>query len=240
MSPARTLAVARRELGGYFGSPIAYVVLAATAAYSAAAFLPGFASGRPASLRSLCADVAWIAILVAPALSMRLISEELRSGTFERLAASPVRSGELVLGKWAAAWVCYAGVLIGPIAAAVALEGHANPEWGPMLAGMLAILLAGGLYLAAGTFASALSRNQVIALLLAVFAVGAPTLALHALADASWLGGPTRRLLARLSVADQLAELQRGVLDLRTPLFFVTTTAMFLFWATLAVEGRRR
>ncbi|MEM7680465.1 MAG: ABC transporter permease [Planctomycetota bacterium] len=240
MRPSPVLAIARRELGGYFGSPIAYVVLAATAAYSAVSFLPGFTAGSPASLRTVCSDVAWLALLVAPALSMRLISEELRSGTFERLAATPVRSGQIVVGKWLAASVCYAGVLIGPVAAAVALEAHAAPEWGPMIAGMLAVLLAGWLYLAAGTFASALSRNQVIALLLAVFAIGAPTLALHALADAQWLGGPARRLVARLSVADQLAELQRGVLDLRTPLFFASTTALFLFLATLVVEGRRR
>ena len=98
------LTLARRELIGLFASPIAWVVLALFALGTGLVFAVGFGPGRPATMATTFDATVWLLVFLAPAVSMRLLSEELARGTLERLVTSPVSDTQIVLGKWLASW----------------------------------------------------------------------------------------------------------------------------------------
>ena len=95
----QTVAIAKRELASFFFSPIAYVVLGLFAFGTAMIFFLGYGPGQPASLRPTLEGVVWLMVLLVPAVSMRLISDEIRSGTLESLVTSPVTDVQVVVGK---------------------------------------------------------------------------------------------------------------------------------------------
>src|SRR5437868_6668309 len=97
---SNTLTIARRELSSLFFSLIAYVVLGIFALGTTLLFLYSYGPGLPATIRTTLEGVVWLLIVLVPPISMRLISEEFRSGTIETLMTSPVRDGEVVVGKW--------------------------------------------------------------------------------------------------------------------------------------------
>ena len=234
-----TLTIAKRELASLFYSPIAYVVLGAFAIGSAVLFLEGFEPGRPASMRATYDAVVWLLVFLAPAISMRLISEELRSGTFERLMTSPVSDAQVVLGKWLGALVFFCIMLLPLVAFAFALELVGSPEFGPIVTGLLGLVLVGALYLAIGVFASAWSQNQIVAFLLTVFIIALPTFAAYHLAGQRMPDPAVRRLIEYTTVNLQFADFAKGLIDIRNFVYFLSGTALFLFLATLLVQSRR-
>ena len=165
-----TLAIAQRELSSFFFSPIAYVVIALFALLTGVFFVAFvFHTDQAAELRFLFSRVVvFVLIPIAPAVSMRLLSEELRSGTIETLMTAPISDLHVVLGKWLGALGFFAVLLSPTLAYVVVLEVWSNPDYGPILSGYIGLLLVGGLYLAIGAFASVLTRNQIIAFVLSV------------------------------------------------------------------------
>jgi len=233
------LTIAKRELASLFFSPIAYVVLGAFAIGSSILFLESFEPGRPASMRSTYDAVVWLLVFLAPAISMRLISEELRSGTFERLMTSPVKDVQVVIGKWLGALVFFCVMLMPLVIYAVVLEIVGSPEPGPIITGLLGLVLVGALYLAIGVFASAWSENQIIAFLLTVFIIAVPTFATYHLASQPMPNPAVRRLIEYLSTNQQYADFAKGLVDIRNFVYFLSGTALFLFLATVLVQSRR-
>ena len=234
-----TLTIAKRELASLFFSPIAYVVLGAFAIGSSTFFLQSFEPGRPASMRSTLDAVVWLLVFLAPAISMRLISEELRSGTFERLMTSPVNDAQVVLGKWLGALAFFCVLLSPLVVHAFVLERVGSPELGPILTGLLGLVLVGALYLAIGVFASAWSQNQIIAFLLTVFIIAVPTFAAYYVAGERMPDPAVRRLVEYISVNQQYADFAKGLIDIRNFVYFLSGTALFLFLATTLVASRR-
>ena len=234
-----TLTIAKRELTSLFFSPIAYVVLVAFAIGSSIFFLQSFAPGNPATMRPTYDAVVWLLVFLAPAISMRLISEELRSGTFERLMTSPVSDAQVVMGKWLGAFAFFC-VMLAPLAVhAIVLELVGSPEIGPIVTGLLGLALVGALYLAIGIFASAWSQNQIIAFLLTVFIIAIPTFAAY-YAGGQTIPDPTiDRLIGYISVNQQFADFAKGLIDIRNFVYFLSGTALFLFLAVLLVQSRR-
>jgi ABC-2 type transport system permease protein len=238
MSNVKTLA--QRELGAYFLSPIAYAVLAMFLFSAGLAFgLGTFISGAEASLRNLL-DF-WIVLILAfvlPMLTMRLVSDELRMGTIETLMTAPVTETEVVLGKFLGAFLFYL-ILI----AALLLYPFLLQLFGPVDAKLLVchymgLLLLGGLYIAVGLFFSSCSKHQVIAVLLSFTVLALMTFASHALAtqvSVGWL----RVLLQQLSIRSHFHDFVRGMLDLNHTIFFLTSTALFLFLTVKRLEMRR-
>ena len=234
-----TLTIAKRELQSLFYSPIAYVVLGGFAIGSSVFFIQGFQPGRPAAMRTTLDMVVWLLVFLAPAISMRLISEELRSGTYERLMTSPVNDMQVVLGKWLGALVFFC-ILLTPLLAQVAvLELVAEPELGPVFTGLVGLILVGALYLAIGVFASAWTQNQIIAFLLTVFIISVPTFAAFFLADQAALKPSYRHLILYISINAQYQDFAKGLIDIRNFVYFLSTTALFLFLAVKIVESRR-
>jgi len=130
-----------------------------------------FQANRPAELRTLFTAIVWILIPITPAISMRLMSEELNSGTIEPLMTAPVGDASVIVGKWLGALGFFAVLLLPTLGYVVILEIWADPDYGPMISGYVGLLLVGGLYMAIGTFASVMTRNQIIAFVVTVFTI---------------------------------------------------------------------
>lgn len=231
--------IARRELSSLFFSPIAYVVLALFALGASWIFLMSFGPGEPATLRSTFGGIVWLMIFLVPAISMRLISDEVRSGTLELLMTSPLSDAQVVLGKWLGAMGFYAVLLSPLLIQAIVLEAFAQPDHGPMVTGFIGLLLVGGLYLAIGTFASTLTQNQIIAFLVTVFIICILTFVTFFVPRAANVWQWLRDTMFYLNINSQYEDFTKGLIDTSNVAYFVVGTALFLFFAVLSLESRR-
>jgi ABC-2 type transport system permease protein len=231
------LAIAGREFAAYFRTPTGWVVLALYLLLSGYAFAATLEPGAPATMRSLFGISHWLLLIVAPAVSMRLLSEELRAGSIEPLMASPIADVSIVLGKYAGAVAFLLAVLAVTLIHVAVLEGVADPEYGPILTGYAGLVLTGGLYLAVGLFFSALTSSQVLAFLLTFCFFFA--LYVGSSQGAQALPQPWDEAAYRLSIPLRLADFAKGVLDTRHIVFFVAASGFFLVLAALSLESRR-
>jgi ABC-2 type transport system permease protein len=202
-------------------------------------FFNNFGPGVPASLRPTFQGVIWLLIFLAPAVSMRLLSEEFRSGTIESLMTSPVCDTHVILGKWLGAMGFFLVLLAPLVILAAVLEIHADPDLGPIFTGLLGLLLVGGLYLAIGTFASATSENQIIAFLLTIFVICTITFLTFFLPQAGFVSPHVREALYYLNVNLQFEDFSKGLFDTSNLVFFVSGIILFLFFAVKLLESRR-
>ncbi|MFC0389005.1 ABC transporter permease [Muricoccus vinaceus] len=238
-----TLTVARRELASYFATPVAYVFIVIFLVMSGALTftLGGFFARSTADLQPFFAFVPWLFLFLVPAITMRLWAEERRLGTIELLLTLPIAQWQAVLGKFLAAWAfcAIALALTFPLVITVNLLG--DPDNGVIAAGYLGCLMVAGAYLAVGAAISALTKNQVIAFVLAVAvcflfaATGSPVVT-------EFLSRNTPALaeIARgLSVTDRLAAFSRGVISLRDIIFFASFIGVWLFANAIAVDLRK-
>lgn len=232
--------IARRELGAFFRLPLGWVAIALYLFLGGIVFGLGvLVPGQAASLRSFFATSAWLLLPVAPALTMRLMSEELRTGTIEPLLTSPVSDGAIIGGKFAGA-VLFLALMVAPtgLYALVLTLAAAQPlDWGPVVAGYLALLLLGMFYLSVGLLVSTLTSNQTLAFLGTLFALVGLLMATGPGAEAApgWLKP------ALLAVAPQarLADFARGVIDTANVVYFVSGAAWMLVLATVLLQSRR-
>ncbi len=233
----------KRELKSYFATPIAYVFLMIFLFFSSfLTFQKGFFEAREASMRLFFGNMPLLFLFLVPAIAMRLWAEERRSNSIEFLFTLPVTTTQAVLGKFFAAWsvLVLALALTFPMIMTVAYLGHPDP--GPIVTGYLGCILMAGTYLAIGSFFSALTRNQVIAFILAVVACG-----LFLYADspramafvASGLSTTLANMMELLSFQSRFESIQRGSLELRDLLFFVLLTAGWL-WANIVLLEERK
>ena len=233
------LTVAAKELRSYFVSPVAWVIIAFWLVGTGLFFSLIIGSTQTASLQDLFGVVTVLLLLIAPALTMRLLSEEQRTGSLELLMTTPVRDWEVVLGKFFAAMTLYGAMmaltLVYPIL--LVLFGG-NPDWGPIFSGYLGLLLFGAAFLAVGLFASSLSDNQMVAavvgfiVLLVLWMIGQ--------ANSLGIGGGVATFLTALSVTDHFNNsFPQGVIDLTDVLFYLLLTAVTL-WTTIQIMEARR
>lgn len=232
-----TLHIAHRELSSFFLSPIAYVVMCLYMLLAGIIFMMfQFHPANPAEMRIFFMGNVWLLIVITPALSMRLMSEELRSGTVEPLMTAPVTDAAVILGKWLGAMGFFAVMLLPTVTYVLVLMVWADPDPGPLLSGYLGTLLVGGVYLAMGLFASVLSRNQVIAFMISVFIIllftVMPQFLPRALPDLT-------EALAYLNVYQHCRDFAKGLIDASDLLYFLTGIAMFLVFAIKALESRK-
>lgn len=235
----KTLTIARRELSALFFSPIAYVVLGLFALGASLFFVLSFTPGSAATTRDTFSWLVWLLVFIVPAISMRLVADEFRAGTFETLMTSPVSDGQVVIGKWAGAMAFFAVLMSPLIVQVIILELTADPDYGPILTGLLGLLLVGGLYMAIGTLASAWTENQIIAFLLTVFIISVLTFMMYFLPQWSAMPGWAREAAHYLNVNEQFSDFNKGLIDIRNFVYFLSGIALFLFLAIKLVESRR-
>ncbi len=241
--------ICRRELGGYFSSPLAYIFivifLLLTGFFTFAASPFGnFLSTNNASLsNSFFAFQPWLYLILIPPIAMRLWSEELKNGTIELLLTMPVTVTEVVIGKFLAAWIIIGCSLLLTFPYVITVNWLGNPDNGIIIAGYLGCLLLAGSYLAIGCMTSSLTSNQIISFILSVVICLILTLAGHSsITDffTNWAPAWITSILGRLSVFPHFNLIQKGVIRFRDVLYFVSIIVFALFATCIILKIRNR
>jgi len=226
--------IAAREIGSLFRLPVGWIVVALYAFLSAIVFVQfTLIPGTPATLRYFFAAAAWMMVPVAPAISMRLLAEEARSGTIEMLRTAPARDFAVALGKFLGAWlflaIAIAPTLLLPIT--MFLVSNPTPDPGPILTGYLVLILFGGLCLGIGLIASSLTSSQTLAFLGTLVAIILAILLAGPVANT--LGPRFGEPLRTFSIMARVNELSKGVLDSGAVAFF----AIVIVWSIVVTAG---
>lgn len=235
----RPCAIAGRELVSYFATPVGYVVIALYLVVSGILFsLTVLVPGGAASMRSFFDVSVFLLLFIAPAISMRLLSEELRSGTLECLMTCPVMDWEVVLGKWLAALGFFVVMLAPTLVFVLLLEIYSQPDYGPIFCGYLGLLSVGSLYLAAGLLASTFWSSQILSYLIALFFWmfywGFTSIL------PQYVGGKAADYLFWLNINSRFSnDFAKGVIDTSTLVYFASGAVFFLIAAVKVLESRR-
>jgi len=168
---------------------------------------------------------------------MRLVSEELRSGSIEVLMTAPVTEGQVIGGKFLAALTFYAFLWFPTVAYALMISLYEKVSWGPIGAGYLGLLLIGALFLSMGIFSSAMTRSQLLAAMMTL----AMVLLLYLLDLFGRLvnGDVLKKALDYVNVWGHIDELANGIVDTRRLVFYLSGTLFFLFLASRALEDKK-
>lgn len=237
------LIVARRELAGYFATPVAYVfiVIFLMMAGALTFTLGGFFARGQADLSPFFTFVPWLFLFLVPALTMRLWAEERRLGTIELLLTLPLPQWQAVLGKFLAAWAFCGIALLLTFPLVLTVNYLGEPDNGVIAAGYLGCLLVAGAFLAVGAAMSAMTKNQVVAFVLAVavcflFTVAGSPIINDFLSQRM----PVLAEVARgLSITERFNSLVRGVIALRDVVFFGSFMGFFLFVNAVVIDHRK-
>ncbi len=234
----------RRELAAYFATPLAYVfiIIFLLLAGVFTFYLGGFFARGQADLQPFFVWHPWLYLVLVPALGMRLWAEERKTGTIELLLTLPVSMFAAVIGKFLAAWcmVALSLALTFPVWITVNLLGR--PDNGVIVAGYLGSLLMAGAYLALSAFASALTRNQVVAFVAGVVScfafllVGLPV-ALGAFRG--WLPEALVAGIGYLGFFRHYEAIVKGVLDVGGVAYFLSFIALWLYLGAWAIDRRK-
>ena len=226
----------QRELKSYFNSPIAYIVITIFLLISGWFFFNSLFLINQTSLRGLFSIIPFIFMFFAPAISMRLISEEKRSGTIEVLVTLPVKDWEIILGKYLSALILLSTGVLLTLAYALTLSFMGNLDEGALVGGYLGLILVGATYLAVGVFTSSLTRNQVVA-----FVVSFVIVFLLFMLDkvVMFFPGFLASFLEYLSVDYHFSNIVRGVIDSRDVIYYISVIFFFLILSVRSLESRR-
>ena len=239
--------IGKREFSSYFDSPIAYVTLTTFLLLVGLDFFFGFlgsVSGggedffeaNEATMRNLFDGVPILLAIFMPAVSMRMISEEKKTGTMELLTTLPVRDRDIVFGKFVGGLLFLGVALLLTLPYAFTVTALGRPDLGPIIGGYIGLVLIGAAYLALGLLASTWTRNQIIA-----FIVAAVLCTFFYFVDqligSAWEA--TRQYLALLSFKAHAQNIARGILDSRDFVFFVSMIVLALMLSTYSLESRK-
>jgi gliding motility-associated transport system permease protein len=232
-----------RELRAFFVSPLAYVVLFFFLLVNGFVFSilagalsdPRAPAGPP--MEFFFSWTPLFMLILGVVLTMRLVTEELRSGSIEVLMTAPVTEGQVIAGKYLAALTFFASLWLPTIFYAVIVDFYSEVDWGPVMAGYLGILCIGALFLSIGTFASAISSSQLVAAMV-TGALLIVLLLFGSLADV-FAGETPKQVFSYLSLSEHFGEFSRGIVDTRRLVFYLSSTLFFLFLASRALDDRK-
>jgi ABC-2 type transport system permease protein len=236
--------IAKRELGAYFESPVAYVFLVIfllLAAFFTFTFGAFFERGE-ASLAAFFNWVPWLFLFLVPAVGMRLWSEERRQGTMELLLTMPVAAWQAILGKFLASWLFLVIALALTFPLIFTVNWLGDPDNGVVASGYIGAAMLAGAYLAISSMTSALTRNQVIAFIIAVVLCLLLILAgFSPVTDllSRWASPAVVEFVTRFSVLAHYDGFQRGVIDMRDLAYFLSVMAFALFATGVIIRSHR-
>jgi ABC-2 type transport system permease protein len=247
------LAIAGKELRSYFASPIAYVIIGLFALLFGWFFYVylhvfveqsqrmsmmggGNVNVNEQMIRGVLQNAAVIILFVMPMITMRTYSEEKRSGTIELLLTSPLTDFEIIFGKFLGAMGLFCAMLVVTMIDVAILFRLGNPEWRPIAAGYLGLLLMGGCFISVGLLISSLTKNQIVAGFM-TFAVFLMLWVINWLADSS---GPTgQAILSFLSITDHFDDFTKGIIDTKHLAYYVSFITFGLFLTAKSVDSER-
>ncbi|MGH2271999.1 ABC transporter permease [Anaerohalosphaeraceae bacterium U12dextr] len=237
------LSVFKRELKGYFATPVAYVFLVIFLFF--AGYLPfkdGFFEIRQAELRLFFQSLPLLFIFMVPAAAMRLWAEERKNGSIELLLTLPITIHQAVLGKFFAAWgfLGIALLLTFPLPVTVYYLGH--PDTGLIITGYIGSFLLAGTFLAIGSFFSAITKNQVVSFILSGAAcgilvyAGMPTTVNYL---STMLPASVVALIEMMSIQSHFDSILRGVVELKDIAYFIILIVAWIGACTVVLEERK-
>ncbi|GAB4385626.1 MAG: ABC transporter permease [Phycisphaerales bacterium] len=232
--------LATRELGSMFRTPAGWIVIALFTLLTGLVFVTNtLVPGAPATLRYFFSTSAFLLVPIAPAVSMRLFSEEYRSGSYELLGTSPLGVWTITCGKLMGAMLFLMSALLPTLAFPVILFTHSDPppDVGPMITGYLGLLLIGSVYVAIGAFASSLTASQTLAFLSTVMFLVLFSLASSMLATR--VNGPFADVLRAVSIDQRMRDFSIGVLDTTHLVYFAGLIGLFATLTAASTAMRR-
>ena len=234
----------RRELSSYFATPLAYVYivifLMMTGVFTF--YLGNFFERRQADLMPFFMFHPWLYLFLIPAVSMRLWAEERKTGTLELLLTLPVSLGQVVLGKFLAAWVFTGLALLLTFPMWLTVNYLGSPDNGVILASYLGSWLMAGGFIAVGSCMSAATSNQVIAFILSVVVCFLLVVAGYPIvldAFQSWAPAPVVDAIGALSFLTHFEAISKGVLDLRDVMYFLIMMAAWLLATAIVIDMKK-
>jgi ABC-2 type transport system permease protein len=236
--------IVKRELVGYFDSPVAYVFIVIyllLAGFFTFTFGSFFDRGE-ASLTAFFMWMPWLLLFLVPALGMRLWSEERRSGTIELLLTFPVTPWQAILGKFLASWIFIAIAMALTFPVWITVNWLGDPDNGVILAGYIGSWFLAGAYLAVSCLTSAITRNQVVSFILSVvICLGLVVVGFAPVTDllARWAAPWLVEAVAGFSVLTHFDGFQKGVIDSRDFVFFASVIGFALFVTGVILRGHR-
>ena len=231
----QAIQIFRKDFRSYFVSPIAYIVIAIFLLVTGWFFFTTFFLFGQANLRNFFSLLPVIFSFVIPAITMRLVSEELNIGSYETLMTMPVTYTSVVVGKFLASLAFVAGLLLPTLAYPITVSALGQLDWGPVIGGYIGAVLLAAAFCAIGLFSSGLTRNQIIA-----FIIGMAICFSLTLIDKMLFFLP-RSLLGVLSYlgADfHFQNISKGIIDTRDVIYFLSVTFIGLYGTYLALREK--
>ncbi len=248
------IAIADKELQSYFASPIAYIIIGLFSLLFGWFFymylmvfvqqseqMMQFGGGAAANInqqmiRGVLLNSSVIILFVMPMITMRTYSEEKRSGTIELLLTSPVTDLQIILGKFFGALGLYVAMLFVTLLYMGILFVYGNPEWRPIVAGYLGLLLMGSCFISAGLLISSVTKNQIVAGIV-TFAVFLMLWVINWIGESS--GPTTREIVSYLSITEHFDDFARGVIDTKHVIYYLSFIIFGLFLTAKSVDSER-
>jgi ABC-2 type transport system permease protein len=232
----RTLTIAKREFASYFNGPAAYIVICLFLVLLGMFFWNPFFLFNRASVRSMFDLMSILLLPTAPAMTMGLLAEEKRTGTLEVLLTMPIKDTEVILGKFLGALGLLVVLLVLTVPYPISVSTLGNLDWGPVVAGYLAVLLQGAAMLAIGVLASSWTENQLIAF----FTAAAICFLLWVISNfLPFVPAVMTSALEWLSFNYHFDSMLRGVIDTRDVIYFLSMIGFSLALAFRSLESRR-
>ncbi|MFV2090930.1 MAG: Gldg family protein, partial [Pseudomonadales bacterium] len=232
--------ISSKELTLFFASPIGYLFLLSFLAVTLFVFFWGeaFFARNVADVRPMFEWMPVLLIFLSAALTMRMWSEERRTGTLEFVATLPASGWEFVVGKFLSCWLLLGLALLLTLPLPLTVSMIAELDWGPVVAGYVAAMMLGGAYLAIGLFVSARTDSQIVSLIIASFACGVFYLIGNPVLT-DLVGGQWSDLMRGIGSGSRFDAITRGVLDLRDLYFYASLLVVFLTLNVYALEAQR-
>jgi ABC-2 type transport system permease protein len=233
---AQALHIFTKELKDYFVTPIAYIVICIFLLITGWFFFATFFIMDQASLRSFFAMLPLVFPFVIPAVTMRLLAEEMHAGSLEMLLTLPVGMNDVIIGKFLAC-VAFVSIMMAPtLSYAVWVSFMGDLDWGPVIGGFLGAILLGSAYSAIGILASATTRNQIVA-----FITGMVICFTLSLVDKIlfFFPAPALPFIHYLGATTHFENIAKGIVDTRDIVYFLSVAFIALYGAHLVMQEKR-
>lgn len=226
----------RREMSAYFLSPVAYVVIVVFLVVSGYFFQKFLLITSEASLRYSLGISQFVLSILTPVITMRLLSEENKTGTIETLMTAPVTDFDVVFGKFLAAWGLYCVMLAPTLLYIALLSWVGTPDIGPVISSYIGLIFMGAMFVSVGLLISACTKNQIVAAVIGIvslmilWGVG-----YYVSGSEGWLPS----ILEYLGTFGHWETFTKGLIDTRDVVYYITLTALFIFITVRVVESRK-
>lgn len=226
----------KREISSYFKSPLAYVLISVFLSISGYVFITYILFTKLSYMQPIFQNMITLMIFISPILTMGLLTEERRQGIDQLLFTSPLKIGEFVLAKFLAAYFVYLIILILTFLYPLTIEYFGNIDYGPILSAYVGLFLVGAVFISIGVFASSLTQSQVIA---GIISFGILIFIWILSYLKSVFSGEIAKFIHNIDLFAHYIDFQKGVIDTKSIVFYLSITFIFLFLTTRVIDKRR-